>query len=279
MRSLLIVLSLILFTGCAPKVRTANPEVTGSVIDAFTHEPVKGVEIVETPQKLESGVQLKIKDFQQTATDEEGKFILEETNELGMTFIVSGPYPLHTNFKVNHDNYLKRECECFVLSNTDVGCNKVTVTLIPNNGLDAQPIKYFGTRDFSCNTHISLQKDVYKQFLQLSKYLKVVDDKTAVNERELILFKQLADGVDRYFIDLLDHKLFLEKVNEEVFLRVKDIDYHDVSHERNNKYVDSYDEVKFNVEISEKKFASLKTILSNINKQFDKLAKTSHNVY
>ena len=112
--SIMFFISLIL-VGCIPKVRTVQPEITGTIIDAETNKPIAEV--------LISG---------HTKSQKTGIFKIKAITELVIAIPVGGIYPIERRFAIGKKGYLPRVC-IFSTLTTMPASEHATIKLIPSN--------------------------------------------------------------------------------------------------------------------------------------------------
>ena len=108
--------SVLLLTGCVPKMQIISPYIEGEVVDAVTKKPLKNV--------LLSGENGTLK------SDAKGKFKIPEKRTLTLALPVGGIFRIEQPFSLQKEGYEKLSCECDVLT-TQEGCFNVHLELSP----------------------------------------------------------------------------------------------------------------------------------------------------
>jgi hypothetical protein len=117
---LIILPTLLLFSGCIPKIQTTIPAVEGQIVDAKTNQPITYVKIGNSKHKVKS--------------DQNGHFTLKGEKELVIATVMGGLWRIKHSFFISKQGYYPLFCECDVL-NTRSGCYNLTIPLtkIGNN--------------------------------------------------------------------------------------------------------------------------------------------------
>ena len=102
-------------TGCIPKVRIVQPQITGTVIDTVSNKPIANVLISED-----------------TKSQKDGTFKIEAVTELGIAMPVGGVYPIEKYFAIGKKGYLPRVC-IFRTLTTIPASEHTYIKLMPSN--------------------------------------------------------------------------------------------------------------------------------------------------
>ena len=132
MKKIVILIVLIVFTGCIPKMHTVVPKIEGKVIDSITKQPIKDV-------KVDS-----------VKTNKDGVFSLDGKKELGVGTVMGGVWRVTPRMVVvSQKNYHKMYCTCKILSTQD-GCLDVVIELFPE---EKSVVSYSQnkSKSFTCN--------------------------------------------------------------------------------------------------------------------------------
>ena len=113
-KHLIVIIFLLLFSGCIPKVHTTIPTVEGKIIDAKTNLPIENADIESSDLKIKS--------------DQNGQFTLTGKKELGIGTLMGGLWRIQHIFRISKKGYHSLSCQCDIL-NTKEGCFNIKVPL------------------------------------------------------------------------------------------------------------------------------------------------------